>query len=208
MPAESAPAPGPASQAGKSIGIVLDTLLRDMSLEAVHVDRLLWDRPIFVLRSASMERMRAFLGEILVHASAPKLHIMSHARDESAIRAIAHCDVTFYAYPVSGPYRLENVPAATVDRLQSVGFGTLFLLDAGTSGERLGDAEKLLAAIGEHGMVSFLADGTYAALSDWRQRRRAESAFLRLMEWYQLKLDPGFPDGPVLSDEARSAGGA
>ena len=37
--------------------------------------------------------------------------------------------------------------------------------------------------------------------------RLAETAFVRLMEWYHLRLDPGFPDGPVLRRTRRTAVG-
>jgi len=113
---------------------------------------------------------------------------------------MAPCDFTFHAYPIPGEYRLEHVPAAALARLRAVGFGTVCCLDAGTWGDRLEEVERLLAAILEPGMVSFRGDGTYARVADWRHSRRAESAYLRLLEWYQLKLDPGFPDGPMLRE--------
>lgn len=189
----------PPSHAVRSLRVVLDRLVQDLPLTSVDPATLPWDRPILVLRSATMTRLQALFDEIIVHCSTPALHVMSHARDERAIRDMAPCPVTFHAYPVQGPYRLEDVSAAMLDSLRAVGFGTVFSLDAGTWGDRLQEVDRLLAAIRESGMVSFRRDGTYARATDWRQRRRAESAFLRLLEWYQFKLDPGFPDGPVLA---------
>lgn len=193
------------SRAARSLRFVLDRLVQDLPLMPVDAATLPWDRPIFVLRSANMKRLKALLDEIIVHCPTPALHVMSHARDEDAIRDMAPCDFTFHAYTAPGGYRLEEVPAAMLDGLRAAGFGTVFCLDAGTWGDRLEDVERLLATILEPGMVSFRGDGTYARAADWRQRRRAESAFLRLLEWYQFKLDPGFPDGPVQAGDARAA---
>jgi hypothetical protein len=173
-------------------------LVQDLPLLPLDPATLPWDRPIFVLRSANMTRLRAFLDQLIVHCPTPVLHVMSHASDEDAIRAMAPCEFTFHAYPARGQYRLDAIPAAMLDGLRAAGFGTVLYLDAGTWGERLGEAERLLAAILESGMVSFHGDGTYARAVDWRRRRRAEAALLRLLEWYQFKMDPGFPDGPVL----------
>jgi hypothetical protein len=186
------------SDAARSLSLVLDRLVQDLPLVSVDPATLPWDRPILVLRSANMTRLRALLDEIIVHGPAPALHVMSHARDEQAILAMAPCAFTFHAYHAQGPYRLEDTPAAMLDRLRAIGFGTVFGLDAGTWGERLEDVDRILAAIGEPAMVSFCGDGTLVRAADWRQRRRAETAYLRLLEWYQFKLDPGCPDGPVL----------
>lgn len=192
----------PPSHAARCLRLVLDRLVQDLPLMPVDPATLPWDRPILVLRSANMTRLRAFLDEIVIRCPTPALHVMSHARDEGAIRDMAPCDFTFHAYPTPGQYRLEDVPATMLDRLRTAGFGTVFCLDAGTWGDRLENVDRLLAAILEPGMVSFRGDGTYARAADWRQRRRAESAFLRLLAWYQLKLDPEFPDGLVLSQAA------
>jgi hypothetical protein len=199
------PASIPRSHAARRLRFVLDRLVQDLPLMSVDPATLPWDRPILVLRSATMERLQALLEEIIVRCPMPALHIMSHARDEDAIRSMAPCGFTFHAYPATGPYRLEGVPAAMLDDLRAVGFGTVFGLDAGTWGDRLEEVDRVLAAIREPGMVSFRGDGTYARAADWRQRRRAESAFLRLLEWYQFKLDPGFPDGPVQALDAPAA---
>ena len=185
---------------------MLDQLVGGLPLTAVDPATLPWDRPIFVLRSGNMKRLQALLDEIVARCPTPALHVMSHARDERAIRDIARrasCDVTFHAHPVPGGYRLEDVPATLLDRLRATGFGMVLCLDAGTWGDRLGEVERLLAAILEPGMVSFLGDGTYASADDWRQRRRAEAAFLHLLDWYQFKLDPGLP-GPLVA-QMRSA---
>jgi hypothetical protein len=40
-------------------------------------------------------------------------------------------------------------------------------------------------------LVSFRGDRTFARTCDWRRRRVAEAAFLRLVAWYHLKLDEG-----------------
>jgi len=186
------------TDAANSLRVVLDRLVQDLPLAPVDEATVPWDRPILILRSAPMRRLQALLGGIVARCPTPAIHIMSHARDEDAIRAMAPCDFTFHAYPVPGPYRLEDVPAATLDRLRAEAFGSVFCLDAGTWGNGLGEVERLLAAILERGMVSFRGDCTYATLDGWRQRRRAEAAFLELLEWYQVRLDPEFPEGLVL----------
>jgi len=178
-----------------------------MLLQDIHSDRvdpvtLPWDQPVFVLRSANMARMRAFLRQVAIHCVSPALHVMSHARDEDTIRAMTTGAFTFHPYPTPGPYTLDEVPASTLDRLRSTGFGTLVLLDPGPADDRLDDVVRLLAAIAESRTVSFDIEGTYARTANWRQRKRAHAAFLGLVEWYHLKLDPGFPDGAVLPGDA------
>lgn len=186
------------SDVASALSTVLALLLQDRRLSQVDVDTLPWDRPIFVLRSAYMERLRSLLRIVLARTPVPPLHIMSHARDEGAIRAMANGALTYYPYPTPGPYRLEEMPSEMLDRLQSVGFGALVFLDAGNAGEGLDDVQRLLAAIGATQMVAYRADGTFAQAQDWRRHRLATAAFYRLIEWYHAKLDPGFPDGPVV----------
>jgi hypothetical protein len=197
--------PVPLSNAAQSLRIVIDMLLQDMASEPVDPATLAWDQPILVLRSASMARMQAFLDRLVVHCPKPTLHIMSHARDEQAIRDMTPCEITYHAFPTPGPYRLLEVPSAMLERLRSTGFGTLFMLDQGLGGDLLEDVERLLAAIQPSWPVSFRGDDTFARTQDWSQRRLARLAFLRLIEWYHLKLDPGFPDGPVPPDGAMAA---
>jgi hypothetical protein len=157
---------------------------------------------VLVLRSAPMGQMRAFLEHVVVHCSSPTLHVMSHARDEATIRAMAPCDITFHAYPTPGRYRVEDVPAAMLDQLRSIDFGTLFYLDTDISADLFAKIEKLFAAILENRMVGYRSNGTYVTSTNWRQRRRAEAAFLRLIAWYQLRVDPRFPHGPAPTAEA------
>jgi hypothetical protein len=170
---------------------VFDMLLQDMALEPVDPATLPWDEPIFVLRGAPIDHMESFFRLVAAHCAAPALHVMSHGRDEDALRALAPCDFTFHAYPTPGRYRLEDVPAAMLDRLRMAGLGTLFFLDTGVSAELFDEVERLFAAIAEHRMVTVRNDGTCARTADWRRRRRAHAAFLRLVEWYQSALDPG-----------------
>jgi hypothetical protein len=192
----------PLSEAAHSLRTVLDLLLQDRALKPIEPAGLPWDEPIFVVRSAPLDRLRALLDEIVAHTPAPALHIMSHARDEPAIRAVAPCEFTFHAYPTPGRYRFEDIPTDRLERLRSIAFGTLFFLDAGTTGERLEEVERMVAGIRKDRAVSFRGDGTFASMPDWRQRTLAESAFLRLIEWYHFKLDPGFTDGRVLPADA------
>jgi len=194
----------PQSEAAQGLRVVLDMLLQDLPLKTVDPVALRWDRPIFVLRSADMKKMRAFLDGLVSQCPSPVLHVMSHARDEDAIRAMAPCDITFHAYPTPGRYRLEGVPAATLHTLRTVGFGTAFFLDTGTAADLFDEVERLLLAIVDDRPVSVLADGTFARAPERGLRKRAEAAFFGLVEWYQARLDPGFPNGPVLAQKSPS----
>ena len=193
------------SEAARSLRTVLDLLLQDRTLSAVEPESLAWSEPIFVIRSAPMDRLVALLTQIVAKNAAPRLHIMSHARDEAAIRAAAPCDFTFHAYPTPGAYRLEGIPADMLERLRQLDLGTLFFLDTGTSSDLLGEVERLLAGIRENRAVSFRGDGSFARTPDWRQRTLAEAAFLRLIEWYHFKLDPGTPAAPIDDATPKSA---
>lgn len=178
------------TEAMESVRTVLDLLVQDIPLRPVDPATLPWDRPIFILRSANMGRMRALLDEILVHTAVPELHIMSHARDEQALRDLAPCDFTFHAYPTPGRYRLEEIPAATLGRLRTVNFGILFLLDTGSFADLLDEVDRVLGAIRPIGIISFGNDGRCGRLPERRVRKHAESAFFRLVEWYQGTLNP------------------
>jgi hypothetical protein len=164
-----------------------------MALEPLDPATVPWNQPILVLRSAPMDRLLALLDQIVAHSAAPALHIMSHAHDEPTIRDRAPCDFTFHAYPTPGRYRLEEIPAAMLDRLRSVGFGSLIYLDPGTSADLFGDVEALFAGVNDTHLIRVGKDGAFARVRDPRLRRQAESAFLRLIEWYQLKLESGLP---------------
>lgn len=50
----------------------------------------------------------------------------------------------------------------------------------------------------EIGMIGFANDGTYVRSPHRHLRQQAESAFIRLIEWYQFTLAPALPDGPVM----------
>lgn len=178
------------ADADGALNSVLTLLLQDRTLSALDAASLPWDRPVFVLRSAHMERMQQFLDVVRAHAPAAALHIMSHARDERALRAMAEREITFYPYPTPGRYSLDEIPSEMLERLRSVGFGTLVFLDPGQQGEGLDGAQDILAAIDEPRMASFRADGTFGRPSDWRQHRLASAAFYRLVAWYHDKLDP------------------
>jgi hypothetical protein len=190
MSANGAPIPVPLSQSGKSLKIVLDMLLQDMTLNPVDPATLPWDRPIFILRSANMGRMRALIDQVIVRAVAPQLHIMSHARDEQALRELVPCHFTFHGYPTPGRYRLEEISPSTLDRLRAVDFGVLFCLDPGLSAELLDEVDRVLVAIGPTSGISFGSDGQYSRLPERRGRQRAECAFYGLIEWYQSTVDP------------------
>ena len=194
---DAARGPAPVSDAARGLRVVLDLLLQDMALEPVDLATLPWHEPILILRSADMERFRAALRQIVAHCPAPRLHVMSHAHDEATIRDMTPSDLTFHGYPAPGRYRLEEVPAAMLERLRSVGFRTLLYLDPGTSADLFGEVEVLFAAIQDDGMVVAREDGSFGRTSNARLRTRAEAAFLRLIEWYQLKLDSGLPDDPL-----------
>jgi hypothetical protein len=199
---KSAQGPAPLGEAAQGLRTVLDLVLQDMALEPVDATTLPWDQPILVLRSADMERFRAVLQQIVSHRPAPRLHVLSHARDEEAIRYGSPCDFTFHAYPTPGRYRLEEIPATMLEQLRQVGFGTLLYIDPGTSGDLFADVESLFAGIQDTGMVTVREDGTFGRASNPRLRQCAESAFLRLIEWYQLKLESAAPDGSLQAPDA------
>jgi len=180
----------PDDDTAQSLRTVLDLLLQDIPLQPVDPATLPWDQPIFILRSANMGRMRALIDEILVHTPTPLLHIMSHARDEKALRELVPCEFMFHAYPTPGRYRLEDVPSATLDRLRAVDFGILFFLDTGSFADLLDEVDRVLGAICPMGIISFGNDGTCGRLPERQVRKRAESAFFRLVEWYHGLLNP------------------
>jgi hypothetical protein len=173
-----------------SLRVVLDMLLRDKTLGLVEADTLPWDQPILVIRSAPMGRMEAFFHQVASRASSPTVHVLSHARDEEALRSLAPFPIVFHAYGTPGPYRLEGVESVLLQRLREAGFAALFFLDAGTKGDRLDEVERLLAAIRPEPLVCFMGNGKFAKAPDAEQRRLAEAAFLRLIEWYHFRLDP------------------
>ncbi|MEP7305688.1 MAG: hypothetical protein ABJA98_09235 [Acidobacteriota bacterium] len=179
-----------------SLRAVLDLLLQDMH-KAVDPATLSWDRPIFVLRSANMGRLQALLEEIVLRCPAPALHVMSHARDEEALRQAAPCALTFHAYPTAGRYRLEDVPVAVLDRLRAVPFGILFYLDTGPYDDLFNEVERLLGAISSIDITRFCNDDTYAGSSHRRLRQRAEAAFLGLIEWYRPMPGTEASDRPM-----------
>lgn len=168
---------------------VLDRLLCDMAVDPVAPSTLPLDQPILILRSANMDRMRAFLDQLVAQNPGPTLHILSHARDEDTLRAMVPCAFTFHAYPTPGRYTLEGMPEPMLERLQSAGFGVTFFLDPETSLEFAKEGERLLSAVADNKMVTVRGDNTWARAADWRLRRQAEPAFLKLVEWYQLGLE-------------------
>jgi hypothetical protein len=190
MPVEGTETSVASGQSGRDLKTVLDMLLRDMTIEPVDPVTLPWDRPIFILRSARMERLRELVDQIVVHAPAPELHIMSHARDEQALGNLVPCDFTFHPYPTPGRYRLEEMPPAMLDRLRAVDFGILFCLDTGLSADLFDAVDRVLSAIRPAGGISFGVGGTYARLPEHHARKRAETAFFRLIEWCQGTVDP------------------
>jgi hypothetical protein len=181
--------PAPAGDGARSLRAVFDMLLHDKALQPVDPDTLPWDRPIFVIRSAHMGRMDHFFQQVAARSSRPDLHVLSHARDEDSLRTLAPFPFTFHAWPTPGPYRLENLPAPLLERLQAQRFARLFFLQ-NSAGDRLEEVERLLMAIQPGSPVCLLSSGAFAQAADARQRQLAEAAFLRLIEWYQFRLDP------------------
>ena len=179
------------SQMAQSMRAVLDVLLQDMALDPVDPASLPWDTPILILRSASMDRLAALLGDIRTHAPRSTVHVISHERDAGAVRAMAP-DIVFHAYPTPGRYRLDGLPAAALEALRAARFGLLFFLDPGTSGELFDEAERLFAAVADRPMISVREDGSFGCVRHSGDRRRAQAAFLSLVDWYQRKIDPGF----------------
>ena len=192
---------GPATDAARGLRVAFDLLLQDMALEPVDAATLPWNEPILVLRSAPLDRLLALLDQIVVHRPAPALHILSHARDEPTIRDRAPCPFTFHAYPTPGRYQLDQIPGPMLDQLRAVRFGTLFYIDPG-SADLFGAVESIFEAIQDHGMISVRDDGTLGRTLNPRLRRQAESAFLRLIEWYRLKLDSQSPGGQQAPQDA------
>jgi FkbM family methyltransferase len=201
------------SDVAQSLSTVLTLLLQERTLQEVDVEALSWDRPVLVVRSAHMGRFDAFLKTVLARRPMPSLHVLSHARDEQAIKAMTGAPLTFYAYPTPGAYRLEEIPPNMLAALKAVGFGTLVFLDAGQNDEGLDQVQRLLAAISDAGVVSYRAGGSFsdranggfARAADWRRHHLAASAFQRLIEWYHHRLDPGFTDGPVVPEHPSTA---
>jgi hypothetical protein len=179
------------SAAAPSLRFVLNLLMQDIALEPIASETLPWQQPIFVLRSAPMERLRAFVDELVRHCPAPTLHVMSHARDAEAIHRLAPFDVTFHAYPTPGRYRLAEVPAAMLERLRAVDFAAVFFLDTDPHRDLFEEVERLLSAIAAPRMIGFLHNGTFGRAPDPRFRTLAEPALFRLVEWYQRRIEAG-----------------
>jgi hypothetical protein len=173
-----------------ALNTVLVLLLQDRTLSTVEAASLPWDRPVFLLRSAHMERMQHCLDVVRSHAPAVDLHVMSHAHDAPALKAMWQGELSFYPYPTPGRYSLDGVPIEMLERLRSIGFGTLVALDAGQQAEGLDATLEILAAIDESRIACFRADATFGRPADWRQRRLASAAYYRLVEWYHQRLDP------------------
>jgi hypothetical protein len=169
---------------------MFDLLRQDLGFARVDPATMPWSRPVLVLRSGNMERMRALFDDLARRPQIPALHVLSHAHDEDAIRAMAPRDITFHAYPTPGRYRLEEVPAAMLERLRSEEYGMLMFLDTGDADDVPTEVQRLLTAIAEDRMVCVRDDGTFAASPDWHHRRLTETAYLRLCEWYHRKLYP------------------
>lgn len=170
--------------------LMVTELLRDRAIHPIDAAALAWDQPMLLLRSAHMERLQQFLNVMRTRARGGALHVMSHARDEGAIRAMTGAGTVFHPYHTPGRYSLDKVPAATIEQLRSVGFGTLVLLDAGQDAEGLEGAEQLLTSIDASRVATFRADGTFGRPADWALRHLASEAFYRLNEWYLRKADP------------------
>ena len=165
---------------------VLDILLQDIALQPLPAAALPWDRPVLVLRAAPMDQLERFIEEADRHGAAA-LHILSHARDREAIAAMAPRAI-FHAYPTPGRYKLEEIPAALLHRLRSHGFAAFVFLEPGTSAELFDEAERIFAATGAADMVTFSPGAAFARPGDWGHRRRAQAAFLQLVEWYQSRV--------------------
>src|SRR3954466_5761556 len=78
----------PLSDAARALQTVLDMLLQDMALEPVDPATVPWAEPVLVIRSAQMKQTDAFLRRVAQYGRPPAFHIISHARDEDAIREI------------------------------------------------------------------------------------------------------------------------
>jgi len=175
--------------ASASVRDVLDLLLQDCSPKPVDAGALPWDRPIFVLRSAALTRLRALLSEIARHNPSPSLHIMSHARDAEAIGQMVPWRFTFHAYPTPGRYCVEAVPAAMLDELRAIDFGSLLFLDTAPDANFYDEVERLLGAVAADRSVIFREDGTFAKAPPAAARQLAEPAFFRLVEWHQRRVE-------------------
>jgi hypothetical protein len=111
-----------------------------------------------------MARLESFLGLRRALNVTSEMHVMSHARDENAIRAAVRHDFTFHAYPTPGPYLSDRVPAPMMANLRAVEFGALVFLDAGVAAAGLDDVRRLLAEIDDTRIVAYRGDGTLAVL--------------------------------------------
>jgi hypothetical protein len=184
----------------EALRTTLTLLAQSLPLSTVDAESLGWDRPMFVLRSASMERLQSFLRVARSHEPMPQLHIMSHVRDEAAVAAMVDSAFTFYPYPTPGPYHLGDIPSDTVDRLRSVGFSTLVFLDRGMTGEGLDDVKRVMVAIDEPRVVCYRADDTFARPADWRLHLGADLSY-RLLEQYVRTQNLEVVDGLVVVPE-------
>lgn len=171
-----------------SLRPVMDVLLQEMALEPRAASSVAWDRPVLVLRSANMTRMQAF-AELVARVEPADLHVLSHARDEGALRGLLARPFTFQPWQTDGPYTLEAADPRQLDGLSGLRFETVIFLDPGMVGQKLERVEELLLAIGARRMLTFLGDGTLAEPRDWHRRRLAESAFLRLTAWFHCLLE-------------------
>ena len=193
MPGEPPPVQPIVQGEQESLRVVLDMLLKDKALALVEPESLTWHQPLLVVRSAHMGRMAAFFRQVTRQTATPDVHVLSHARDEAALRAMAPFPITVHAYTAEGPYRLDDAPAALLARLRGTRYGTVFFLDAGTRAHGLDEVERLVAAVQPEPIVCFMGNDTFAQAPDMRQRQLAKAAFLQLIEWYQFRLDPDAP---------------
>jgi hypothetical protein len=170
---------------------VFDLLLRDMAFDTViDPSKVAWDEPVFVLRSNMMGHLQALLRQISAYCPNPDLHIMSHVRDEAAIRSAASGHVTFYPYPTPGRYKLEEVPAVTLGRLRAIKFQKAIVLDGTTVSQGLDEVLRLAESIGAVEMLCYTGGGTLARPASWRRCRHASTALQSLADWCQFRADP------------------
>lgn len=166
-------------------------MMADRQLLAVDPQHVPWNAPTLVVRSGSMDRMAAFFQAYTRRAASPKLHILSHARDEPTIRALAPCDFVFHPYSSGSRYRVNGLSVGEVERLRDLEFGFSVFLDNTVSGDRLGEVEDLVIEVSSGLICRFCPDNRFYRSNHWQLHAAATVALAQFVDWLQVHLEAG-----------------